>query len=194
MTLAEPVQITQHIARIFEQLQMKYFVGGSLASSRHGELRATNDIDLMIDLPTDRVDDFVAALKPHFDIWKDTVQSAVEAGRSFGALHIEWHVKVDFFPMGSSTLDVRSMARRQAVQMGDASAREIYFASAEDIVLRKLEWYRKSHDVLERQLRDIAGVMKVRGRSLDFAYLRSMAAELGLSTLLERCLSEAGLG
>lgn len=181
------------VARILDAQKLPYVVGGSLASSQYGELRATNDIDLMIDLPADRVGEFVAALKPHFDIREDTVQSAVEAGRSFGALHLEWHVKVDFFPLGTSTLDRCSMDRRQVVQLGDAPSQEIYFASAEDIVLRKLEWYRKSRDVLERQLRDIAGVLKNQGNRLDLPYLRSMAAELGLASLLEGCLSEADL-
>ena len=47
MTLAEPVRITQQIAQIFERLQIKYFVGGSLASSLHGIPRATQDVDIV---------------------------------------------------------------------------------------------------------------------------------------------------
>ena len=70
---------------------------------------------------------------------------------------------------------------------------DVYFASPEDIVLRKLEWYRKSNGALERQLRDVAGVLKVQGASLDVTYMRRIAGECDLLSLLERCLSEAGL-
>ncbi len=180
------------VTRILDSQQVPYVVGGSLASSQYGELRATNDIGVMIELPRERVADFVSALKPHFDIWEDTVQSAVDAGRSFGALHIEWHVKVDFFPMSTSKFDAETMARRQTVHLGSAPAQDIHFASAEDIVLRKLAWYRKSNDVLERQLRDVTGVLKVQGSRLDLIYLRDTATRLGLIDLVERCLDEAG--
>jgi len=181
------------VTRLLDSLGLSYAVGGSLASSQYGELRATNDIDLLIDVPAGRISDFVAAMKPHFDIWEDTVRSAVAEGRSFGCLHIEWHVKVDFFPMGASILDAQTMTRRQAVRLPAEPTQDIFFASAEDIVLRKLEWYRRSREVLDRQLRDVLGVLKLHGGSMDLAYLRATAAELDLSGLLERCLEEAGL-
>ena len=181
------------VTRLLDSLGLSYAVGGSLASSQYGELRATNDIDLLIDLPAGRVSDFVAAMQPHFDIWEDTVRSAVMEGRSFGSLHIEWHVKVDFFPMSAAILDVQTMTRRQAVRLPAEPTQDIFFASAEDIVLRKLEWYRRSREVLDRQIRDVLGVLKLHGPSMDLAYLRTTAAELDLSSLLERCLDEAGV-
>lgn len=135
----------------------------------------------------------MAAMQPQFDIWKDNVRGAVEAGRSFGVLHVEWHVKVDFFPMGDSALDQQTMALRQGIHLGAEPARPLHFSSAEDIVLRKLEWYRKSHEVLERQVRDVLGVLKHQGPLLDLPYPRRMAAGLDLSDLLERYLAQAGL-
>jgi hypothetical protein len=65
--------------------------------------------------------------------------------------------------------------------------------SAEDIVLQKLRWFRASADVLERQLRDVAGVLRVLGARLDLRYLRTAAPRLGVADLLERALLEAGL-
>lgn len=119
------------VTGILDELGIPYVVGGSLASSQHGEVRVTNDIDLMIDLPLEKVGLLVAAMRPSFDIWEDTARTAVEGGDSFGALHVEWHVKVDFFPVGGSPLDA--------------------------------------------------------------GYLRTVAQEIGLSDLLARCCSGAGL-
>lgn len=182
-----------HIGSLLDQLGMRYTVGGSLASGVHGELRATNDVDILIEIPEDRVPALVAALKPTFDVWEDTVREAVEIHRPFSALHLEWHVKVDFFPAGASPLDEHELDRRLAMQLPAAPDTDVYVASAEDIILRKLEWYRRSGGVLERQLRDVVGVMKLRGRSLDMAYLNHWAGELELSDLLTQVLGDAGI-
>jgi hypothetical protein len=65
------------------------------------------------------------------------------------------------------------------------------FASPEDTVLAKLEWYRMGGEVSDRQWRDIVGVLKTRAGELDLEYLRKGAAELHVNDLLERSLKES---
>ena len=55
MNLAEPFQITQSVVEVFEQLQIPYLVGGSLASSLHGIPRATQDADVVADIKTEHI-------------------------------------------------------------------------------------------------------------------------------------------
>ena len=69
----------------------------------------------------------------------------------------------------------------------------VWFTSPEDTILRKLDWFRRSGGVLERQLRDVAGVLKACGEDLDLTYLRAAAVSLALDEQLERSLEEAGL-
>ena len=191
--LTDIFRLLLHLDSLLEPLGIRYVVGGSLASSVHGEVRATNDIDVLIDLRDDRVAAFVAALKPTFDVWEDTVRRAVAEHRSFSALHVEWHVQVDFFPAGRSPLDGPELDRRQSVQLPDAPEARVPVATAEDIILRKLEWYTQSGSVLERQLRDVVGVMKVQGPELDLAYLHGWSRQLGVEGVFEQCLKDAGL-
>ena len=181
------------VTRILDDLDIRYLVGGSLASGIYGELRATNDVDLMIELPLEKVRGLVEAMKPEFDIWEDTVRAAIAEGRSFGTLHIKWHVQVDFFPARDSLLDVRSLERRRPLRLPSEPTRDIFFATPEDIVLRKLDWFRRSGGALERQLRDVVGVLKLQRDALDLTYLRETAAALELTELLDRCLADAGL-
>jgi hypothetical protein len=72
------------------------------------------------------------------------------------------------------------------------TASKLFFASPEDTVLAKLEWYRKGGSVSEKQWRDLLGVLKVQSNSLDCGYLLCWAEALELSDLLRRALTEAG--
>jgi len=64
-------------------------------------------------------------------------------------------------------------------------------ASPEDIILQKLDWFRKGGGVSERQWRDVLGVFSVCGPDLDHMYLRSVAGAVGLQSLLDEVVAEA---
>lgn len=68
MVLAEPVQITQQIAQDFDLLNIRYFVGGSLASSLHGVPRATQDVDIVADIKYEHIPYLVKAFGTEFYI------------------------------------------------------------------------------------------------------------------------------
>lgn len=61
----------------------------------------------------------------------------------------------------------------------------------EDTILAKLEWARDSES--ERQLRDVATMIRVHGAALDVPYLRRWAEELGVKATLEAELRTAGV-
>ena len=62
-------------------------------------------------------------------------------------------------------------------------------ATAEDILLAKLQWYQAGGSVSERQWNDIAGVLAV-NRDLDFGYINMWAARLGVAKLLAKALED----
>jgi hypothetical protein len=70
--------------------------------------------------------------------------------------------------------------------LGDSA--EYPVASAEDILLAKLQWYRMGSEVSERQWTDIAGILAV-APDLDAAYLRTWAARLGVADLLDKAVA-----
>lgn len=63
-------------------------------------------------------------------------------------------------------------------------------ASAEDTIVAKLDWARLGES--ERQMRDVAGVIRVHGDALDRTYVERWANELQLTALWERALALAG--
>jgi hypothetical protein len=69
----------------------------------------------------------------------------------------------------------------------------VWLPSPEDVVLNKLEWYRKADRISERQWLDVQGVLKVQRGLLDLGYMRKWAGELDIADLLDEALCEAGI-
>jgi hypothetical protein len=67
----DAIAVAMRVGAAIEGAGGRYFVGGSLASSLQGEPRATNDIDVVVDLPIARVPDLVAALGDDFEVDED---------------------------------------------------------------------------------------------------------------------------
>jgi hypothetical protein len=88
MDLAEPVQITQQIAKDFDRLNIRYFVGGSLASSLHGVPRATQDVDIVADIKNEHIPQLVKAFGTEFYIDADMIREAIQQQTSFNIIHL----------------------------------------------------------------------------------------------------------
>jgi len=63
-------------------------------------------------------------------------------------------------------------------------------ASAEDIVLNKLEWFREGAGLSDRQWSDLIAVLAVQADAIDQAYLDRWAPELGVADLLAKARAE----
>ncbi len=192
MTLAEPIAVTLAVVRVLEKLGIRYLVGGSLASSLHGIPRSTQDLDLLVELPGKLVAALVAELECDFYVDRDMIEDAVRRRASFNVIDLKTMFKVDVFVSDHRPLLVEEMARRQTIGLGEPPE-PVQVCSAEDIILQKLDWYEKGNRIADRQWNDLVGVFKVRGAALDLAYLRRWSNELGLESLLDRALQDAGI-
>ena len=191
--LSEPVEVTLQVAEVFERLGIPYLVGGSLASSLHGIPRATQDVDMVAGIGLRHVDAFVSALSGAFYVDAEMIRDAIRRGASFNVIHLATMFKVDVFVLGRDELSREEMARRQIHRVGGPPERELFVASPEDVIVQKLDWYRKGGEVSERQWNDLLGVLKVQGKRLDISYLRRWSNAGGTLDLLERALGQAGL-
>ena len=181
------------IARALKWLGVRYYVGGSLASSVRGLPRTSIDVDLAAELRPEHVGPLVGALSGEFYVSEPRVKDAVEARRSFNVIHLATMMKVDVFVSKQRPFD-RALFDRLTPEFLDTAGTSVPHPvpRAEDVILLKLDWYRAGGEVSERQWGDVAGVIKVAGGSLDREYLSRWAGELGVGDLLDRALAEAG--
>jgi len=191
VSVSEELAVAIRIARGLEGLGLRYLIGGSVASSLHGVPRATNDIDLLVEVPGGRVDEIVGSLEQDFYVDADMIRDAVRRGGTFNLIHLATGFKVDVFILTREESLQEEMTRREPHQVGDVPD-VVYFATAEDTVLQKLAWFRRGGGTSERQWNDVLGVLKVKRGQVDVAYMTRWAESLGVGDLLERAMSEAG--
>ena len=189
MTL--PTEFLLYIAELLERLDIPYHVGGSVASSAHGMYRASADIDLVIDPTREQLDALARALESEFYVSRSAMDEALSMRSTFNAIHDQTSFKIDFFIKGAAPFDHEELRRSVRQVIGDTPAHSVLLKSAEDTILRKLEWFRRGGDVSDRQFRDAVSVLAAARGQLDDSYIERWAQELGISDLLARARQEA---
>jgi len=157
-------------------------ITGSMASSFHGESRATRDLDIVIDPTADSLPRFLAALRPEeFYVSWETASEALAQRTQFNVIEVATGWKIDFVIRKDRPFSREELARRKQVEILGTRA---YVASAEDTIIAKLEWARGGEP--ERQLRDVAGILAVSGDGIDYPYLERCIRDLDLTDMWSR--------
>lgn len=160
-----------------------HMLTGSHAATFHGEPRSTNDADLVIDPDLDSFRRVAAELRD-LDLYCGDEQVAYRERGMCNVIDPRTGAKVDLIVRKDREFSRSEMARRIQVEVDGL---RLWVATAEDVILAKLEWARLGGS--ERQRRDVAGVLAVSGDHLDLAYLERWASELGLSEDLRQALA-----
>lgn len=181
----EPFDLLRLLVRTLEALHLDYLVTGSMATIAYGEPRLTNDLDVVVALPIALVDRFCDAFPIEgFYLSRDAVRDAVLRRHQFNIIHFASGLKIDVIIPADDDFERSRMMRGRALAVGpDWEAR---FASPEDVILRKLQYFREGGS--EKHLRDIAGVFKIQGDRLDLDYIAEWAEALEVSEIWRELL------
>ncbi|MGP0018452.1 MAG: DUF6036 family nucleotidyltransferase [Candidatus Sulfotelmatobacter sp.] len=161
---------------------------GSFASAHYGVPRSTQDIDLVIEANASQLRTFVQSL-PEDEYYAD-LDAALEALRReslFNVIDLITGWKIDLIFRKSRPFSREEFRRRQLV---DFQGLGFFVASAEDVVIAKLEWAKLAQS--QRQIEDAASVLKLRSEILDTPYLERWISALGLTEQWRAARQAAG--
>ena len=192
MSASDIIKATRPLIQLLDQHSIRYYIGGSVASSAHGLPRTTIDVDIVVDLKHTHVEVIVEALQGSFYIDGEMIHTAIDNEASFNIIHLETFIKLDVFVLKSTPYDQMTIHRTTAGALAPDDSDELIvrFSSPEDIILHKLHWFRLGGELSERQWRDLIGVLKVQTDTLDRDYMQQWALQLGVNDLLERAFGE----
>lgn len=178
-------EFLEKIINGLEALKIPYMLSGSMCSSFHGQPRATNDADIVIDPSKEQLLHFVNSLGPDYYVSQEASLQSLKNNSMFNIIDIKAGWKADLIIRKKRSYSEQEFARKiNANVMGI----DLCIVSPEDSILSKLEWSNESQS--QRQLNDAMGVLMVQWDRLDFEYIRKWAKKLKLEDLLEQLLED----
>lgn len=140
-----------------------------MASMAFGEQRFTNDIDVLLALEPKHVEAFCDEFPgPEYYLRRAAVESAIRKQFQFNIIHPTSGLKIDCIISGTDA-HLRSELARAIVINRDGGSYAVRFASPEDVIIKKLEYFQLGES--EKHIRDICGILKVQGDRIDRPYI-----------------------
>jgi len=169
---------------------VEYMIGGAIAEWAWGEPRATQDLDLVVNIPIKSINKLSKELKKRdmllpAEIILDNILED-RADIPINAIHMYSGLKADLYPVREGDeLRQSAFQRRQQVNYGPPIGK-VYIHSPEDLILYKLMYFGLSQQ--SKHSRDIAAILKSKKNELDRGYIEQWVARLGLSSLWKEML------
>ncbi len=180
-------ELLLHAAKTLDAMKVNYLVTGSLATISYGETRFTNDIDIVADFDESHIKPICQAFPdPDFYCSESAVRAAINRRFQFNVIHPTSGLKIDFMVPRDDALNRSRLSRGKSIELDDAG-NAARFASAEDAILKKLQYFQAGGS--EKHLRDIRGVLLVQGDAIDPDYMKKWAAFLKVESELARVLA-----
>ena len=157
-----------------------YMVTGSVASIIYGQPRMTHDIDLVVEVPPDRLPDFITRF-PESDFYCPPLaviqtEAQRESRGHFNLIHHQTGFKADIYPAGSEEFLKDGLRRRRKVVRGESF---IWVAPPEYVIVKKLQYYAEGRS--SKHITDIRGMLDVSGDIIDRELLINWIDQFGLN-------------
>lgn len=182
-------EVFRRFTAALDRVGIPYMLTGSFASAYYGATRSTQDIDFVIEATPATLETLMRQL-PRDEYYLE-LNAALEAHREgslFNVIDLATGWKIDLIIRKARAFSAEEFQRRRQV---DLHGVPIFVASAEDVVLSKLEWAKLSES--QRQLEDVVAILRSRWDRLDRLYLKKWIAALQLEAEWKSALEKAGL-
>jgi len=189
----QPLDITDFLKLILDALEasgVEYLIGGAIAEWAWGEPRATQDLDIVINLPIKAVRRFSKELeKRKMLVPIDIILSTMMEDRAdipLNAIHMYSGLKADLYLVRDGDKLRQSAFRRRVLIDYGLPIGRVYVHSPEDLILYKLIYLGLSGQ--PKHARDISAILRAKKDKLDFGYIDEWVNQLGLGSIWKEML------
>lgn len=165
-----------------ETCEITYLIGGAVAVWAWGEPRSTQDFDLVIHLPGERIRQLSQELAARRmlvppDILVDLLIQP-EGDLPVNAIHLDAGYKAELFLLRpGDEFRLSALQRRRLVDL-DEPLGPVYVHAPDDLILNKVHYYSLSQQT--KHIRDIAGILVLSGQEIDWPYFEGWVQRLQL--------------
>jgi hypothetical protein len=196
---SKPLDIVEFLKLVIDALEsagIEYLIGGAIAAWAWGEPRATQDLDLVVDIPFEAVTKLSSELKARdMLVPPEIIVDALIEDRAdlpINAIHMHSGMKADLYPIRSGDeLRQDAFRRRLEVDFGPPIG-NVFIHSPEDLIINKLLYFNISQQ--SKHIRDITAILRTKKNQLDLGHIKKWANLLGLTSVWYELLEEVGGG
>jgi hypothetical protein len=149
-------------------------ISGSIAMNLYAIPRLTRDVDIVLELESVEVDEFLALFENTY-FSKESVFQEVERKGMFNIIDFETGFKVDFILRKETEYGRVAFHRKKLI---DEFNTKVYVISIEDLIIAKLMWIQQLQS--EKQMDDIRNLLE--NPDIDKDYLTSWIGKLKINT------------
>jgi hypothetical protein len=178
----------RRVLKALESAGVPYMLTGSFASSFHGAPRTTQDVDIVIAPTLGSLQRLISEFpEDRYYVSREAALQAYGSESLFNVIDMDSGWKIDFIVRKSRPFSVEEFERRREAELLGTT---MYVASAEDVILSKLEWAKMTGS--ERQIADVTGILRTQGTDVDVDYVKRWVAALGLRNEWEKASAPVG--
>lgn len=179
------LDILLKVCETLNRLNIDYMLIGAYAVSFYGRPRTTHDIDINIAITSKDIKKIYAEFKESFYISEEAIEEAIRYQTMFNIIHNEAMDKVDFWIIKNEEFDQIRFSRKRKESIG---GKLVFISSPEDIILSKLDWYKKSD--IQKHYDDALGIFQIQAGKLDVEYIRKWAKGLSFLEIVEEIIKK----
>ena len=166
--------------------EIPYAVTGSVASITYGEPRMTHDIDIVIEMSTDRIDELIKAFPagefyiPPVEVLKTEILRTSRGHCNI--IHFGTGFKADIYFTGVNQFQKWAITNARSFEYNNS---KIAIAPPEYVIIKKLEFYKEGNS--QKHINDIKSIIFNSKGLIDFLLLEKYISEFGLQKEWELC-------
>ena len=190
--MAEITNLLTRLEKVFKNINLNYVIVGGIAVIHYGHIRATQDIDLIIENDASKFPQFLELLKTsNFDVMEDQFNLAYQENTNCSIFDNNSFLRLDVKVANKQReLEVLNNAKIEKIL-----GRELRIASLEYVLIGKVIYMGKIDDIPDTELLeyqdiiDFLTLFHANREKVDLAFISNKIKEIGLESTLLRLLS-----